>query len=149
MFVQSWILHIAKNDYLGFHWVEAFLTKMCLISKIWPTDLIFFQEIVFIYFPIITKWLVSRKLHIIGRVGCYLSALILMHITQVTVEHGNLKCTRHPLIPNSINLKANQPRIKKRNSEQNIINDHWCWLLARITKECNIVSIKLEHVQLF
>ena len=42
----------------------------------------FLQEIVFIYLPSTTKWPISRKIHIIGRVGCYLLALILMHITQ-------------------------------------------------------------------
>ena len=47
-----------------------------------------------------------------------------MHITQGTLEHGHLKCTGHPLIPNFVNLKANQPRRKKRNSDQNIMNDH-------------------------
>ena len=102
----------------------------------------FLQEIVFMYLPSSTKWLVSRKLHIIGRVGCYLSSLILKHITQAIVERGNIKCMMRPLIPYSINLKVNQLRRKKRNSEQNIINAHYCWLFARITKECNIISIK-------
>ena len=51
-----------------------------------------------------TKRLVSKKIDIIGRAGCYLSGLMLVHITQGTVEHGNLKCTGHLLIPNFVNL---------------------------------------------
>ena len=58
----------------------------------------------FIYFPSTIERLVSRKNDIIGRAGCYLSGLKLMHITQGMVEHGHLKCTGHPLIPNFVNL---------------------------------------------